>query len=65
MLMYADACSIPLVSTEWNEWGNPNVGEELAVIRGYDPMLNIKVPSVTGSSLRFRKPTGLRYICSP
>ena len=34
--------SIPLVSTEWNEWGNPNVAEELEAIRAYDPMLNIK-----------------------
>jgi protease II len=65
MLTYADVCSIPLVSTEWNEWGNPNVGEELAVIRSYDPMLNIKVPSVTRSSLRFRKPIGFRYMFSP
>jgi oligopeptidase B len=34
--------SIPLVSTEWNEWGNPNIPEELEAIRAYDPMINIK-----------------------
>ena len=34
--------SIPLVSTEWNEWGNPNIAEELEAIRAYDPMINMK-----------------------
>jgi oligopeptidase B len=37
----ADA-SIPLVSTEWDEWGNPNEPEAYEYIRSYSPMENVK-----------------------
>ena len=34
--------TIPLVSTEWDEWGNPNEHEAYQYIRSYSPMDNIK-----------------------
>ena len=34
--------SIPLVSTEWDEWGNPNTAEALAYMLAYDPMRNVR-----------------------
>jgi oligopeptidase B len=34
--------SIPLVSTEWDEWGNPNEQEAYDYIRSYSPMDNIR-----------------------
>ena len=34
--------SIPLVSTEWEEWGNPNTQEALAYMLSYDPMRNVR-----------------------
>jgi len=37
----ADA-SIPLVSTEWDEWGNPNEVEAFQYIKSYSPIDNIK-----------------------
>jgi len=33
--------SIPLVNTEWDEWGNPNQAEAFRYISSYDPMRNI------------------------
>jgi oligopeptidase B len=30
--------SIPLVSTEWDEWGNPNVVEHFQYMASYDPI---------------------------
>ncbi len=34
--------SIPLVNTEWDEWGNPNEQEAYDYIRSYSPMDNIR-----------------------
>ena len=34
--------SIPLVNTEWDEWGNPNEQDAYDYIRSYSPMDNIK-----------------------
>ena len=33
--------SLPLTAQQYGEWGNPNLTEELAVMQGYDPYLNI------------------------
>jgi oligopeptidase B len=34
--------SIPLVNTEWDEWGNPNEQDAYEYIRSYSPMDNIR-----------------------
>lgn len=34
--------SIPLVNTEWDEWGNPNEQDAYDYIRSYSPMDNIR-----------------------
>ena len=34
--------SLPLTAGEWEEWGNPAVAEDYAVIKAYDPYTNLK-----------------------
>ncbi|NOH97153.1 prolyl oligopeptidase family serine peptidase [Vibrio sp. 99-70-13A1] len=33
--------TLPLTAQQYGEWGNPNIAEELAMMKAYDPYLNI------------------------